>query len=329
MTAGLRGRAAEIADRVESLAQGSMGAYFGVGTAFHEQPAGRHIDPQGLAGYYCDFSHKVAPATAPQDAWLQTALAGGPWDWPMMVAQAALGFWERHLGGEPAAVDRFLALADWLIAYGERSALGIGWRHQVPVPKYGLAPGWISGMAQGEAISVLLRAHAHTGEARYREAAIGGFGLFTADVRDGGVMREIDGALVVEEYPTTTPTAVLNGWIFGLLGLHELRVATGEAEVAATFARTRAGLLALLERYDVGWWSRYSLRDHGRPDLAKPFYQRLHVVLLDAVDLAEPDPRLAAMARRWERDITRPAMARIAVNKTMFRVYREVESRRG
>ncbi len=317
----MRGRAAEVAHNAVSLAHGSLGAYLGIGSAFHEQAAGQRIDPQGLGGYYCDFSHKVAPSERRPGHPLATVLDGGPSDWPMMVAQAGLGFWERHVTGEPVSGE-FVALADWLVAHAQRSEHGLVWLHKVDVPKYAITAGWVSGMTQGEGISVLLRAHALTGAGRYLDAAMGAFGPFTAAVADGGVIREWDGALVVEEYPTVTPTAVLNGWIFGLLGLHELRVASGDQQVAEVFARSSAGLLALLERYDVGWWSRYSLRAHGRPDLSKPFYQHLHVVLLDAMNLVEPDPRFAAMARRWQRQITRPAMVRIAANKTAFRIYR-------
>ena len=323
----MRGRAAEITHNAVSLAHGSIGAYFGIGSAFQEQPAGQRIDPQGLAGYYCDFSHKVAPSERRPGHWLATVLDGGPSDWPMMVAQAALGFWERHLAGEPVSGE-FLALADWLVAHAQHSQHGLVWLHNIDVPKYAITAGWVSGMTQGEGISVLLRAHALTGADRYFDAAMGAFAPFTAAVGEGGVVRDLDGALVVEEYPTATPTAVLNGWIFGLLGLHELRVASGDDQVAATFARSCTGLLALLERYDVGWWSRYSLRAHGRPDLAKPFYQHLHPVLLDAMNSVNPDPRFDAMARRWEQDITRVAMLRIAVDKTIFRVDRQLESRR-
>lgn len=315
------------ADRVIELAHGSVGAYLGIGTDFQWQTAGTQIDARGLGGYYCDFKHKADARLYAPGGWIEKALKGEPWASPMMVAQAALGFWERHLAGEPQA-DRFLALSDWLLRYGESDADGLIWRHDVPVPKYGLAPGWISGMTQGEGISVLLRAHALSGDSRFLDAAHRAFRPFLADTRDGGVTRQLDGVLVIEEYPTTMPTAVLNGWIFGLLGLHELRVATGDAEVETAFQRSWEGLLALLDRFDVGWWSRYSLAEHGRPDLAKPFYQRLHSVLVDGVDLAQPDPRLRAMSRRWERQITPVAMARIAINKTLFRAYRELPAKR-
>ena len=304
--------------RIARLASDTLGAYLEIGPDFHPQPPGGRVDPGGLAGYYCDFSHKASPALQARGSWLAAALAGEPWRSPMMVSQAALGFWERHLAGEDT-VERFLALADWLVRYGERDERGVGWSHDYEAPKYGLSPGWRSGMTQGEAISVLLRAHAVSGEDGYRETASAAFGPFTVEAPAGGVVRTLDGALVIEEYPTAQPTAVLNGWIFGLLGLHELSLVDDRAAVADVLGRTRAGLLALLARYDVGWWSCYSLGRYGRPDLAKPFYQRLHVVLLDAVDMVEPDPVLATTARRWESQITRSAMARIAVDKLAFR----------
>jgi heparosan-N-sulfate-glucuronate 5-epimerase len=309
--------------RIARVASDSLGAYLEIGTDFQPQPAGRRVDPLGLAGYYCDFSHKADPSLLQPGTWLAGALAGEPWRSPMQVSQAALGFWERHLAGEDT-IEPFIALADWLVRYGERDEHGVSWAHDYAQPKYGLQPGWRSGMTQGEAISVLLRAHAATAAERYLRTACDAFGPFTAQTPDGGVVRSLDGALVIEEYPAPEPTAVLNGWIFGLLGLHELTLVDDRAIVAETFWRTRAGLLALLPRYDIGWWSRYSLGSYGRPDLAKPFYQRLHVVLLDAVDLVTPDPLLLSTARRWEAQITTAAMARIGLDKLAFRARRGI-----
>ena len=97
---------------------------------------------------------------------------------------------------------------------------------------------------------------------------------------------------------------------------------TGDPGVRRLFRESAAGLISLLPRYDVGWWSRYSLYDHGRPDLAKPFYQRLHPVLLDALNLVHPDRRLVDMARRWESQITLRALGRATVDKLAFRLHR-------
>jgi hypothetical protein len=305
-----------------ALAEAKLGydSVVGRGLAFQHQPLGRHIDPAGLAGYYCDLRHKAKDASKYADGIPRDAL-GRRADWPIPVAQAALGYWELRFEG--LDVDgQFLSLADWLVEHARSGAGGLVWPCEIAVPKYGLSPGWPSALAQSEAISVLLRAQALTGATRYGEAAHAGLAPLRTPVAEGGVARELDGQLVLEEYPTATPAAVLNGWIVGLLGVHELATATGDACARGLFEESVSGLLTLLPRYDHGWWSLYSLYDHGAPDLAKPFYQRFHPVLLRALDLVRSDDRFRAMAMRWERQITPPALLRVSANKVRFRLAR-------
>ena len=310
-----------------ALAEAKLGydSVVGRGVAFQHTPLGRHIDPTGLAGYYFDLRHKAMDASKYADGIPRDAL-GRKADWSIPVAQAALGYWELRLEGHD--FDRhFLALADWLVENARPAAGGLVWPCDMAVPKYGLSPGWPSAMGQSEAISVLLRAEALSGRKRYGEVARAGFAPLQTPVSAGGVARQLDGQLVLEEYPTETPTAVLNGWIVSLLGIHELATVTGDAKASALFDRSSEGLLRLLDRYDVGWWSLYSLYDHGSPDLAKPFYQRFHPVLLRALDLVRPDSRFRAMATRWERQITQLALLRVSANKVRFRLTRARSSR--
>ena len=76
---------------------------------------------------------------------------------------------------------------------------GVAWYTDLLVPKFGLTRPWPSAMGQGEAISVLLRAHKLTGEARYAEIAAAALEPMVVDVDDGGVARRLDGHLVLEE----------------------------------------------------------------------------------------------------------------------------------
>ena len=284
---------------------------------FAPQPLGRHIEPEGIGGYCCDLRHKSQSVVdgIPRDSF------GELDDWVIPVAQAALGFWERKLDGEP--VDRqFLLLAEWLLEHGRGAAGELVWPVEIAVPKYGLGSGWVSAMGQGQAISVLLRAHRLSGEDRYLRAARAALPPLLRPVGRGGVQSVVAGVPVLEEYPSARPSAVLNGWIFALFGLHELAVATGEKEARDLFERSAAGLVELLPRYDHGWWSLYSLYDHGRPDLAKPFYQRLHPVLLEALALIRPAAALEAYAERWRGQYTPPALARASLEKLVFRLRR-------
>jgi heparosan-N-sulfate-glucuronate 5-epimerase len=313
----------------KALVEAKLGydSLVGRGVAFQHQPLGRHIDPGGLAGYYCDFRHKAKDASRYSDG-IPRDGSGHRLEWPIPVAQAALGYWELLLEGQDVE-GPFLALANWLVEHATPAAGGLVWRCNVAVPKYGLSPGWPSAMAQSEGISVLLRAEALSGREHYRDVARAGLAPLLMPVSAGGVARELDGQLVLEEYPAAAPAAVLNGWIVALLGVHELATATGDERARTLFARSLSSLMTLLPRYDIGWWSLYSLYDHGLPDLAKPFYQRLHPVLLDALRLVRPDRRLAGMARRWEAQITSLGLLRVAVNKGVFRIWRSLDRRRG
>ncbi len=284
---------------------------------FIAQPLGRNIDPDGLGGYYCDLRHKARHSLR--------ALPGDGLDreeyWVIPIAQAALGFWDMKIEG--ADVDRhFLQLADWLLERGAAGSGGVVWRTDFGVPKYGLGPGWISAMGQGQAASVLLRAHRLTDREEYLSTARAALPALLTSVADGGTQSTIDGVPVLEEYPTDRPTAVLNGWIFALFGLYELAIAAEETEARTLFERSADGLVSLLPRYDNGWWSLYSLGDHGRPDLAKPFYQRLHPVLLEALSLIRPARQLDEYGRRWREQLTWLGLTRVSLDKIAFRARR-------
>jgi heparosan-N-sulfate-glucuronate 5-epimerase len=311
------------AKRILREIAGGYASVVGRTVDFMPQPLGRHIDTEGLGGYYCDLRHKANETidVLPRDG------GGEPEWWVIPIAQAALGFWDLRLEGEDVD-DSFLLLADWLMVRAEPGAGGIVWTVGRPMVKYGIPAGWASGMAQGQAASVLLRAHALTGREDYLETARAALAPLTIPVAEGGLQSDLDGVTVLEEYPTQRPAAILNGWIFALFGVHELATVAKMPEARELFDRSAAGLVSLLPRYDTGWWSLYSLYDHGSPDLSKPFYQRLHPVLLDALAMLHPAPQLGEYADRWRGQLTRPAIARASANKLAFRLRRARADRR-
>ena len=219
---------------------------------------------------------------------------------------------EAAPGQVAAARDTFLVQARYLRA--SQDPLG-GWRYPVPVPRYGVAPGWYSAMAQGLAASVLLRAAGLTGEASYRDAAAAAVGLLLTPLDAGGCSHYDDrGRPFPEECPADPPAHILNGAVFALTGLAEY-----EAQAHRSGNATRAVARRLadgLPGYDLGYWSRYDLRFQVPATLA---YHSLHISLLRLAGQFFPGHGFAATADRWTAQRGHPAgRLRAAAGKAAF-----------
>lgn len=81
-------------------------------------------------------------------------------------------------------------------------------------------------MGQGHAISLLARAYHHSGgDRRYLNAALDGLKPFRVPSSKGGVRATfLNKYHWYEEYPTKPASFVLNGFIYSLLGLYDLKV---------------------------------------------------------------------------------------------------------
>jgi heparosan-N-sulfate-glucuronate 5-epimerase len=270
------------------------------GPGYEPQPVGKRFDADHVRGYYLDLSSKTTSATAGAPERLV----------PAGLAQLALGWWERSLSGEERALEAFDSTRRLLLDQASSRGDALVWPYEVAVPKYGLRAPWFSAMAQGQIASVFVRAAIHDEGAadtalRALRPLLDRTEPFVVDRRGGPVL---------EEAPTTPPSCVLNGWIYALWGVRDVAVGLGSREAAALFAESLDALLAALEDYDTGWWSRYSLWADGR-DLAKPFYHRIHVAQLEALHALTGIAEFAAVAARWRGYDTRAAATRAVFTK--------------
>ena len=266
------------------------------GPGYEPQPLGKRFGTEDVRGYYLDLSAKTTSPTAAAPERLV----------PAGLAQLALGWWERSLEGEEQALAAFESACELLLERAVPQGDALVWPYEVAVPKYGLKPPWFSSMAQGQIASVFVRA----GAAEVAMAAL-------RPLLDRGEAFVVDlgAGPVLEEAPTNPPSCVLNGWIYALWGVRDVAVGLGSTEAASLFDESVEALLATLDEYDTGWWSRYSLWAAGR-DLAKPFYHRIHVAQLEALHTLTALPELAAVARRWREYDTRTAAARAVFAKS-------------
>jgi heparosan-N-sulfate-glucuronate 5-epimerase len=222
---------------------------------------------------------------------------------PVALCQFALAHHQQYRRTRaPEALNGFLACADLLVAGQQQEGVHRGaWLYDVPSPYRSPRP-WASAMAQGQALSVLSRAHLANGQGnRYAEAARLGFTLFGRTIDAGGVISRDDAGLVcLEEYPSDPPGHVLNGWIFALVGLREYADTFGDGQAADLAAESLHALARMLPRYDTGFWSRYDLfAQFPMAFLANRFYHRLHIAQLRAMFRLSGRPIFQEFADRW------------------------------
>jgi heparosan-N-sulfate-glucuronate 5-epimerase len=280
---------------------------FSRGVGYERTPPGTHLGLEGVDGYYLDFREKTVSPSAADPAALV----------PAGVAQLALGHWERALEQEDGAAERFLATCARLRDTAAVESDALVWRYPMPLPKYRLDRGWVSALAQAQAASAFVRAHVRTGDQQWADAALAAIRPLV-DETSPSVLARLPAGPVPEECPSDPPSAILNGWIYAIWGLRDVAVGLGSTAAARMLDATVACLVEILPRYDTGWWSRYSLYPSRLPDLAKPFYHRLHVDQLAVMSRLTGESRFMRTAERWRAyDVPSRRVAAIA-QKTAF-----------
>ena len=221
---------------------------------------------------------------------------------PIRIAQFALqrfGVWRSTKA--PAARADFLAQAAWLRDHQQQSETPGLYRFDFPWSKYGAPPGWSSAMAQGEAISVLLRAHSIAPLDEYADGAMRAALPFRADIARGGVVWQSGNEIFFEEIANEHAPHVLNGCIFALWGAWELWMQCGEPWLQSLIERCVATLRRWLSRFDTGWWSLYSLLMSAtdQPHLATLKYHQFHVAQMRVLARMFDEPLFDETASRW------------------------------
>jgi hypothetical protein len=109
-----------------------------------------------------------------------------------------------------------------------------------------------------------------TDESRYGDAALRALGPLTTTVEKGGVLRTFEGHDWFEEYPTPTPTHVLNGYLFALLGVHDVGELMDHAAAREMFEEGLETLDRVLPLYDLSSRTSYDLLHYTRTPATAP-----------------------------------------------------------
>ncbi len=268
-------------------------------------------DPRGLGPYYISWDAGTGTygedwEVAPRDE-RGILLSGSPIKFyhPIRIAQYALHMHERLKNGDESALRPFMSHARWL-RDNQVNRFGMPGCYAFPFAwkKYGAEPGWISGMAQGEAISVLLRAEEVAPGFGYGDAAVNAAEPFRRPVTHGGVVwRGSGGATFFEEVAVEPAAHILNGSLFATFGLFDLLRCGGPSWVRGLFDDAVATLLRQIALFDSGYWSYYSLlaSRSGRRHVATLKYHAFHIAQLRVLTGMTGEGYFAAVAADWLR----------------------------
>ncbi|CAD5211368.1 unnamed protein product [Bursaphelenchus okinawaensis] len=195
----------------------------------------------------------------------------------------------------------FLNSADWLLKNQRENGAWAVPVKRIIDKKLFLPAFWPSAMAQGHGISVLIRAYHLTNNEAYLHAARKALKPFELAPKDGGVRNVVLGVPWYEEYPTTPPTVVLNGFIYSLIGLYDLAIVEN-GTARNLFQEGLHSLKTLLPLYDTGSGSVYDLRHlflKTPPNLARWDYHKVHVYLLKWLHAMTKETIYDDYTERW------------------------------
>ena len=162
---------------------------------------------------------------------------------------------------------------------------------------------WSSAMAQGQVISLFARIYYVSKEQKYLEAAKLAMEPLTIDVEDGGLCADFFGHKYYEEYPTTPASYTLNGFMFTIIGLHDLYSITDDRQAKELYDEGIKTLEYCLPFYDSTGISLYHLghlTDKNLPLHTSEKYHNIHIAQLKIINQFENNATFMYYSERWE-----------------------------
>lgn len=241
-----------------------------------------------VAGYYNDLTEKVTkddPQILVPKYHVDT---GEEIYFSIGIFQYGVAAYDLYLKTkETIYKEKLIACAEWAVENQQEDG---GWKtftHVRPEHPY-------SAMAQGEGVSMLIRAHIVSQDERYMAAVCKAKDFMLRPISEGGTTRYQDEDVYF--YECTCDPLILNGWIFSLWGLYDYCKYQNDENAEKVLAATLSSLKKKLPEFDIQYWSKY---EDGKR-VCSPFYHKLHVAQLRAMYDLFGDPIYREYADKWE-----------------------------
>lgn len=237
---------------------------------------------------------------------------------PVTIGKAALTYYDEYEKGNESCQRLFMNCANWLV---ENSVSHGGYailEYRFDWPTYNMTSPWRSGMAQGRALKVLIRAHNISNDNMYLDTAKRLLNSFFVEIENGGVtyMTPEDGWWY-EEYADEggIEPRVLNGMMYALLGINEYYDYTGDPDAEHLFDQGIIALEGSLADYDANGYSYYDIL--GNPSMG---YHVTHIQQLNDLYEITNIEIFKDYRDRWQSYEGLPFFVQLVHNPTRMRI---------
>ena len=242
-----------------------------------------------VRGYYNDLTEKItkdAPEILVPKYHVDT---GEEIYFSIGIFQYGLAAYDLFLKTEDEVYKRkLLACADWALENQQVDGSWVTFAYENPEHPY-------SSMAQGEGISMLIRAYIETNNENYLNAIVKAKDFMLIPIEKGGTTNYSGDDVYL--YECTHDPLILNGWIFSLWGLYDYCKYFKDENVRNVLNATLRSLMKKLPEFDIKYWSKY---EDGKR-ICSPFYHKLHIAQLRVMYDLFGDEIYREYADKWEK----------------------------
>lgn len=256
------------------------------------QDIGKCFSADSIKGYYNNMTEKVTkmPGLLDSEDLPLLETDGKKVEMPVAIFQYGLGAYDLYLQSKDEKYKKkFNQTVKWAEDHLDEKGRWNNFFYVYPDNPYGA-------MAQGEGVSLLLRAFVLTQDEKYLAMAKSAIDFMLKPVSEGGTALYEDNDLKLAEY--THRPIVMNGWIFAWWGLYDYVLATNDTGAYKKELDASCDtLIKCLPQFKNWYWSKYDLG--GR--MASPFYHNLHVAQMQAMYQLTGHEVFRDYANRWEK----------------------------
>lgn len=246
-----------------------------------------------IEGYYNDLTEKVTrqPQLLLSDELPKLEISKNKFiDFSVAIFQYGLGAYDLYLlTKQQLYLKKFWQTVDWTIKSQECNGAWNTFGYIYPKSPYGA-------MAQGEAVSLLVRAYKETNKPMYLNAAKAAIDYMILPIENGGCTEYKNNDVIFYEVPGHS--AVLNGWIFAWWGLYDfVKLINDTTKYKKLLEQSLNSLIKYLPKFEHKIWSKYNLANN----ITSPFYHNLHIAQMKAMYDLTNNQTFKQYMNLWER----------------------------